>query len=112
MTMEKVFNMNKKEAYSFGCFTSRSSLLCKLIKVDQFFTSPWKDDLARSMGMVRCPTPASRVRQIDLIFICKDVDSEFNMFIYRRNCCLKQALAYICINLIERNALNTCKDSP
>lgn len=42
------------------------------MSVDQFATSPWKEDLARSMGMVRCPTPASRVRQIDLMVTCRD----------------------------------------
>lgn len=48
------------------------SSLCKLISVDQFFTSPWKEDLAKSMGMVQCPTPASRVKQIDLMFTYRE----------------------------------------
>lgn len=52
--------------------TSMSRWLWMLMSVNQFVTCPWKQDLASSMGMVWCPTPASRVTQIDLMLTCRD----------------------------------------
>lgn len=49
-----------------------SRWLWMLMSVNQFVTCPWKEDLASSMGMVWCPTPASRVTQIDLMLTCRD----------------------------------------
>lgn len=67
----KIKKLKKGHNIVLMCVTSRLSSLCKLMSVDQFVTSPWKEDLARSMGIVRCPTPASRVRQTDLMVTCQ-----------------------------------------
>ncbi len=52
--------------------TSRSRWQCRLMRVLQFFTSPWNDALASSMGTVRWPTPASSVTQMEWMFILRD----------------------------------------
>ncbi len=52
--------------------TSRSRWQCRLMRVLQFFTSPWNEALASSMGTVRWPTPASSVTQMEWMFILRD----------------------------------------
>lgn len=68
----KWFKLVFEESRRNNEMTSMSRWLWMLMSVNQFVTCPWKEDLASSMGMVRCPTPASRVTQMDLMLTCRD----------------------------------------